>query len=140
MTAACAPKGDAAPEAAQQPTTPASQVFHPPMAGETHLGNIRQLTFGGNNAEAYFSGDGTRLIFQRQDSVDSGCDQQYVMRIDGSDMRRVSNGLGRTTCGFFIERDQRIIYASTFAHDSACRIGRADQYGIQFQLLGCNPL
>lgn len=90
------------------------------MPGETHLSNIRQLTFGGNNAEAYFSGDGTRLIFQRQDSVDSGCDQQYVMHIDGSNMQRVSNGLGRTTCGFFIERDQRIIYASTFAHDSAC--------------------
>jgi TolB protein len=119
VTAACAPKSDA-PEVAQAPTTPASEVFHQPMTGETHLTNIRQLTFGGNNAEAYFSSDGTRLIFQRQDSVDSGCDQQYVMRTDGSEMRRVSNGLGRTTCGFFIERDQRIIYASTFAHDSAC--------------------
>ncbi len=100
--------------------SPASDVFHQPFDGEGHLANIRQLTFGGNNAEAYFSGDGTRLIFQRQDSVDSGCDQQYVMNIDGSGMRRVSNGLGRTTCGYFIEGDRRIIYASSFAHDSAC--------------------
>ncbi len=107
---------DTVPEA----TTPASEVFHQPMEGETHLANIRQLTFGGNNAEAYFSADGTRLIFQRQDSVEAGCDQQYVMNIDGSGLRRVSNVLGRTTCGYFIEGDNRIIYASSFAHDSAC--------------------
>ena len=66
-----------------------------PEPGETHLRNIRQLTFGGNNAEAYFSPDGRRLIFQRQERADSGCDQQYVMNADGSDMRRVSNGLGQ---------------------------------------------
>lgn len=117
LMAACAP---AAEQGSTDNGTPASEVFHQPMEGEAHLANIRQLTFGGNNAEAYFSADGTRLIFQRQDSVDSGCDQQYVMNIDGSGMRRVSNGLGRTTCGYFIERDQRIIYASSFAHDSAC--------------------
>jgi Tol biopolymer transport system component len=118
--AACAPRPEAAEDAARRDSTPASTTFHQPMAGETHLANIRQLTFGGNNAEAYFSADGTRLIFQRQEAVDSGCDQQYVMRVDGSGMRRVSNGLGRTTCGYFIERDRRIIYASSFAHDAAC--------------------
>src|SRR5690606_7398438 len=100
--------------------TPASDVFYQPMEGETHFANIRQLTFGGNNAEAYFSTDGTRLIFQRQDSVEAGCDQQFVMNIDGSGVHRVSNGLGRTTCGYFIEGDNRIIYSSSFAHDSAC--------------------
>ena len=88
--------------------------------GERHLRNIRQLTFGGNNAEAYFSRSGKQIIFQRQEKVDAGCDQQYVMNVDGSGMRRVSNGLGRTTCGYFFDNDRRILYSSSFAHDPAC--------------------
>lgn len=100
--------------------TPASEVFHLPEPGEVRLRNIRQLTFGGNNAESYFSSDGRRLIFQRQEQVGEGCDQQYVMNIDGSGMRRVSNGLGRTTCGYFYDRDRRILYSSTHGHDPAC--------------------
>ncbi|HVS61765.1 MAG TPA: hypothetical protein VHE82_13835, partial [Gemmatimonadaceae bacterium] len=66
-----------------------------PETGETHLRGIRQLTNGGENAEAYFSHDGRRLIFQ---SARDGrtCDQQYVMNIDGSHVRRVSDGLGKT--------------------------------------------
>lgn len=98
----------------------ASSVFHPPEAGEAHLRNIRQLTFGGNNAESYFSRSGRQLIFQRQERVDEGCDQEYIMNIDGSGMRRISNGLGRTTCGFFYAGDQRVLYSSTFQHDRAC--------------------
>jgi TolB protein len=104
----------------QSPATPG--VYWPAEPGETHLTNIRQITFGGNNAESYFSADGKRLIFQHKDSVakTKGCDQEFVMNIDGSNVRRVSNGQGRTTCGYFIERDQRIVYSSTFAHDTAC--------------------
>ena len=98
----------------------ASNVFWAPEPGESHLANIRQLTFGGNNAEAYFSADGKRLIFQRMFAVDTGCDQEYVMKIDGSNMRRISNGRGRTTCGYFIEHDKRVIYASTSANDPKC--------------------
>lgn len=104
----------------------AGQVMHQPEPGERHLRNIRQLTFGGNNAEAYFSGDGKQLIFQRQEKVDSGCDQQYIMNIDGSGIRRVSNGKGRTTCGFFYDHDRRVLYSSTFASDPACP-ARPDQ-------------
>src|SRR5215212_3270878 len=63
--------------------------------GERHLRNVRQLTFGGNNAEAYFSPDGRQLIFQRQEQLNRGCDQQYVMNVDGSGLHRVSNGRGR---------------------------------------------
>ncbi len=95
----------------------------PPLApepGERHLRNIRQLTFGGNNAEAYFSPDGKRLIFQRQEQLDAGCDQEYTMRVDGSDMRRVSNGEGRTTCGYWYQGRRRILYSSTFEHGRAC--------------------
>ena len=87
--------------------------------GERFFTNLRQLTFEGQNAEAYFSADGTRLIFQRQRG-DGGCDQQYVMNIDGSGMRRVSNGLGRTTCGFYYQNDERILYSSTFHETDAC--------------------
>lgn len=106
----------ATPQFGSKPST----VFWAPESGESHFANIRQLTFGGNNAEAYFSRDGKNLIFQRQFAVDTGCDQQYVMRIDGSGLHRVSNGLGRTTCGYFIQGNKRIIYASTQANDPKC--------------------
>src|SRR5216110_86673 len=91
----------------------------PPDSGEVHLRNIRQLTFGGQNAEAYFSRSGRQLIFQRQEA-DSGCDQEFVMNVDGSDLHRVSNGKGRTTCGYFFDRDARIFYASTQHAGAAC--------------------
>jgi Tol biopolymer transport system component len=84
-----------------------------------HLQNLKQLTFGGQNAEAYFSADGERLIFQRT-GVDQGCDQQYVMNVDGSDMERVSNGLGKTTCGYFYSNDQRVLYSSTAHASDSC--------------------
>lgn len=90
-----------------------------PEIGERHFGAIRQLTFGGENAEAYFSHDGKRLIFQ---STRGGrpCDQQFVMNVDGSGVRRVSTGHGKTTCGYFFDADRRIFFASTHAADSAC--------------------
>jgi len=86
---------------------------------ERHLANIRQLTFGGENAEAYFSTDGTRLIFQ---STREGvpCDQIFTMRIDGSDLKRVSTGTGRTTCGYFTPDGKHIVYASTHAAAPEC--------------------
>lgn len=90
-----------------------------PDSGEVHLRNIRQLTFGGQNAEAYFSASGKQLIFQRT-AGDSGCDQQYIMNIDGSGLHRVSSGLGRTTCGYFFGGDARIFYASTEHLGAAC--------------------
>jgi TolB protein len=102
-----------------RPPSPAAVVVDPDP-GERHLRNIRQLTFGGNNAEAYFSPSGDRLIFQRQENTETGCDQQYVMRLDGSGLRRVSNGLGRTTCGYFYDRGRRILYSSTFEHSPEC--------------------
>jgi TolB protein len=53
---------------------------------------------------------GRQLIFQRQENVARGCDQQYVRNVDGGRLRRVSNGLGRTTCGYFFDGDRRILY------------------------------
>lgn len=84
-----------------------------------HLANLRQLTFEGANAEAYFSWDGKALIFQ---STRGGynCDQIFIMKADGSNVRLVSPGIGRTTCGFFLPGNQRMIYASTHMRDAAC--------------------
>jgi hypothetical protein len=96
--------------------TPA--VERSPENGERFFANLRQLTFSGQNAEAYFSPDGRSLIFQR--TGDEVCDQQYVIGIDGSNLRRVSNGLGRTTCGYFFDGGSRILYSSTFHAAETC--------------------
>jgi Tol biopolymer transport system component len=101
-------------------STGPSAVYVDPAPGERRLRNIRQLTFGGNNAEAYFNRAGTQLVFQRQERVDSGCDQEYLINVDGSGLRRVSNGLGRTTCGYFYDGDRRVLYSSTFKHAPEC--------------------
>jgi len=81
--------------------------------------NIHQLTSGGENAEAYWSPDGRRLIFQSTRSG-SKCDQIYVMNADGSDQHMVSTGKGRTTCGYFLPEGKRILYASTHLASEAC--------------------
>jgi TolB protein len=87
---------------------------------EVHLANIRQLTFQGENAEAYFSPDGTRLIFQATRAPDTPCDQIFTMNIDGSDLRRVSTGAGRTTCGYFYPDGTHVLFASTHLRSSEC--------------------
>jgi TolB protein len=86
---------------------------------EKHLNNIRQLTHGGTNAEAYFSFDGRRLIFQSTRSPYE-CDQMFTMKIDGSEQNLVSTGKGRTTCGYFFPDDKKILYASTHGHGDQC--------------------
>lgn len=88
-------------------------------AREKHLTNIRQLTFGGENAEAYFSSDGKQLIFQaKRDGL--GCDQIFTMNSDGSDVKMVSTGQGRTTCSYFHRGGKRIIYSSTHLAQKSC--------------------
>jgi Tol biopolymer transport system component len=86
---------------------------------EKHLRNVKQLTFAGENAEAYFSPDGRKLIFQ---STPEGrpCDQIYTMNIDGSDVKMVSNGDGRTTCSYFMPGGKRILYSSTHLGGKQC--------------------
>src|SRR4051812_429703 len=110
------PQGTAAPVMA--PTPPGAQGLSA-EPDERHLTNLRQLTFGGENAEAYFSRDGRRLIFQSSRDGRT-CDQQYVMNVDGSNVHRVSNGAGKTTCGYFFDGDRQIFFASTHAADTAC--------------------
>jgi Tol biopolymer transport system component len=86
---------------------------------EKHLRNIRQLTFGGENAEAYFSADGKKLIFQStREGVE--CDQIFEMNTDGTGVRRLSTGKGRTTCAYFAPTGRLIIYSSTHRADAKC--------------------
>ena len=86
---------------------------------EKHLRNIRQLTFGGENAEAYFSADGKKLIFQSTRDG-RGCDQIYEMNSDGSGVRMLSTGKGRTTCSYYFRDGKRIIYSSTHLANPDC--------------------
>ena len=88
-------------------------------AGTGHIGTLKQLTFGGQNAEAYWSPDGKKLIFQSTRD-EHQCDQQYIMNADGSDVHKVSTGKGVTTCGYFLGDKKHIVYASTHETGEAC--------------------
>ena len=89
------------------------------VTGERKLSNIKQLTFGGENAEAYFSFDGKQLIFQSKRDG-RACDQIYRMNIDGSGVKMVSNGDGRTTCSYFFKGGKKVLYASTQSGAKEC--------------------
>ncbi|MBO6575647.1 MAG: PD40 domain-containing protein [Rhodothermales bacterium] len=116
----CAPVGDGDYE-------PAADSLR--FAGEEHLRNIRQLTFGGNNAEAYWSPDGEQLVFQSEWSAltQQGCDQIFVMNADGTPRDSgnmydlVSTDTGRTTCSYFMP-DGRVVFASTHGASAECPI------------------
>lgn len=87
---------------------------------EPRLANIRQLTNGGQNAEAYFSADGKHLIFQATRPGVSACDQIYTMDLTSGNEKLVSTGTGRTTCGYFYPTGDKILYSSTHLVDAAC--------------------
>ncbi len=93
---------------------------------ESHLRNIRQLTFGGDNAEAYFSSDGQYLTMQRTHPEGGiACDQIFMGKLPSSaeeafDMKLISTGTGRTTCSYFMPGDEQIIFASTHEADEEC--------------------
>jgi len=100
-----------------------SGVIH--YAEETHLKNVRQLTFGGDNAEAYWSYDDTKLVMQvTNPSWDIECDQIFTIDLaakpDSTPLNMVSTGLGRTTCAYFLPGDSTVLYASTHLGDENC--------------------
>ncbi|MFN8281031.1 MAG: hypothetical protein U0V49_12205 [Saprospiraceae bacterium] len=96
------------------------------LEGEKHLKNIRQLTFGGNNAEAYWSFDGKKLSFQSDNPAwGNNCDQIYYLDVLKDDLRDkpahlISVEKGRNTCSFFMPGDRSIIFASTLHSGSSC--------------------
>lgn len=107
-----------------QPNHAAADTLHYPE--ETHFKNLRQLTFGGDNAEAYFSYDGKYLIFQKTNEKEGiPCDQIYIAKIPTSPEepfrpRLVSTGKGRTTCAYFLPDGKHFVYASTHLGGESC--------------------
>jgi TolB protein len=94
-------------------------------AEEKHFKNIQQLTFGGDNAEAYWSYDGKKIIFQRTNAKEGLlCDQMFIGTIpaigDKFEYKMVSSGKGRTTCGYFLPNGKEVVYASTHQGADTC--------------------
>ncbi len=88
-------------------------------SAERHLTNVRQLTFGGQNAEGYFSFNEKMITFQStRDSLQ--CDQQFVLDLKTGNSWRISTGKGRTTCGYFFPGDKRLLFASTHHLNPQC--------------------
>ena len=86
---------------------------------ERHFGNLREITFGGDNAEAYWSFGGDRLIFQTNHKP-YACDQIEIMPASGGPSKLISTGKGRTTCSYFLKGDREILWASTEESSPAC--------------------
>ena len=111
----------------KRPFSSASQVLGDTVLypDEHHFKNIQQLTFGGDNAEAYFSADSKYLIFQRTNAKEGlPCDQMFIGKIPAAgekfEYKMISSGKGRTTCGFFTKDGKHIIYASTHLGADTC--------------------
>ncbi|MFO0744951.1 MAG: M20/M25/M40 family metallo-hydrolase [Myxococcota bacterium] len=123
-TAAPAPDAGPVADAGPAPDAAASAPTPAPVV-ESHLADVRQLTFGGENAEAYWAWGGDQLILQARVG-DAQCDRIYRMQVadgttaDGKGYAPVSNGKGATTCSYFMPGDKRVIYASTQLGGDAC--------------------
>lgn len=102
-----------------------------PLPGEKHLANVRMLTTDGENAEAYWSNDGTKLIFQRRDAS-MAADQIYILDLTTGEQKLVSTGKGRTTCSYFLQGDKRIVFASTHHHGDAPPVVKMTGHGYQW--------
>ena len=93
---------------------------------EKNMKNIKQLTFSGDNAEAYWSFDNSKLVFQSNNrDWNVNCDQIFITDTNNYNMdfdipNLISTGLGRTTCSYFLPGDTTILYASTHLADSLC--------------------
>ena len=93
---------------------------------EVHFLNMRQLTRGGDNAEAYWSFDDGKLVFQSTNPEwDADCDQIFIYDMQKQNdphyiPEMISTGLGRTTCSYFLPGDSTFIYASTHQYSTAC--------------------
>lgn len=104
-----------------------SFIFNLNPAQEKHLKNLKQLTFGGDNAEAYFSPNGKYACFQSNNKAwDLQCDQIFALDIEKA-MKdttykppMISTGKGRTTCSYYMPDGKQILYASTHKGNDSC--------------------
>src|SRR5688572_28433356 len=93
-------------------SVPQAQTNNLLLPNEKHLRNIKQLTFGGENAEAYFSADGNHRTFKGTQEG-NGCAEIYTMNIDGSNVKMISNGKEHATFSYFFPGNKRLLYSST---------------------------
>ena len=112
------PQDSPSPEKAPAAAAASGATTHRPRS---HLADVRQLTFGGENAEAYWSSDGRSLTFQAR-GRDEGCDRIYRMDVGQAPPVPipVSNGQGATTCSFFFPGDREVLFSSTMLAGPAC--------------------
>jgi TolB protein len=114
------------------------------IAGERHLRAVRQLTFDGENAEAYWSNDGQKLVFQRRDAS-MAADQIYVLDLATGEQKRISTGTGRTTCAYFLQGDRAIVFGSTHHQGDAPPVvkmtGRGYEWAVhrEYDIFVCEP-
>ncbi|QDV06921.1 translocation protein TolB [Planctomycetes bacterium Poly30] len=123
-TLSCAFTGDQAKQAKEAPAVSpvpgCTLVNELILPEEVHFKNLWQVTFGGQNAEAYWNFADDQLSLQIMNKSDGrNCDRIYVTGADGS-MRQVSNGVGVTTCAFFMPDDEAVLYASTQSGHDGC--------------------
>lgn len=112
------PAPKAAPEPISKPPEDASHLIQP---DEKHFASLVRLTWGGDNAEAYWSPDGRKLILQITPKGGEGCDQEYIYDLDKGTLSRLSSGKGRTTCGYFdYPKGESWLYATTEGTSPTC--------------------
>lgn len=124
VLAACGPQGESSDQKEVKDSVPAVDSLI--LEGEKHFASIRQLTFGGDNAEAYFSFNGQMLTFQSNyKEWGLQCDQIFAFNIENDNLgnqkpQMISTGKGRTTCSYFLPGDSLILYASTHLGGENC--------------------
>ena len=106
---------------------------------EIHLDNIKQLTNGGDNAEAYWSFSGNSLVFQSNyKKWGLQCDQIFTIDPNQAEIQLnkpqlISTGLGRTTCSYFLPGDSTIVYSSTHHISKECpAVPKKEDYGNKY--------
>ena len=98
---------------------------------DRHMSGLTQLTFEGDNGEAYFSSDGRQLIYQ-SNRGGYDCDKIWTMNIDGSGKRMISPDHGAHTCSFYQPDNKTVVFASTSHLDGACPPKKKFPAGIRY--------
>jgi TolB protein len=101
--------------------------------------DLKQLTKGGVNAEAYWSLDGSQIIFQGIRDGHAPCDQIFTMNPDGTGIRQISNGLGKVTCAYYLKDSKHFIYSSTMnAYGPGCPPAPDPSFGYVWAVYNMN--
>jgi TolB protein len=119
VAAGCTPQTEESVASAPTDAAAALPRLIEPDPQETHLGELRMLTDGGENAEAYFSFAGDKLIFQATREP-YPCDRIFTMDLETAETTLASTGTGRTTCAYYLPGDDWIVYSSTHLENPEC--------------------